>query len=182
MGGSCAQCQGTGEVVTSQCPKCRGTGEALRERKLKVKVPPGVKSGSKIRLAHEGGRGARGGPNGDLILNIIVAEHPFFKRVGDDVEVEVPISFSEAALGAKVPVPTVHGRVNLNIPAGTKSGQKLRLKGQGPPLAGGKGHADEFVRVIITPPRRVSKEQRELLEELARVTEEDVRADLPEGL
>ena len=182
VGGSCPQCQGTGEVITSQCPKCRGGGETLRERRLKVKIPAGVKTGSKVRLAQEGGRGVRGGPNGDLILGLTVEEHALFKRVGDDIEVELPVSFTEAALGARVPVPTIHGRVSLTIPAGTKSGQRFRLKGQGPPVPGGKGHADQFVRAVITPPRRVTKEQKELLEELARVTEEDVRAELPEGL
>lgn len=182
LGGSCPQCQGTGEIITSQCPKCRGGGEVLRERKLKVKIPAGVKTGSKIRLAAEGGRGVRGGPHGDLILSLQVEEHPFFKRVGDDVEVEVPVSFTEAALGAKIPVPTIQGRVNLTIHAGTRSGQRFRLKHQGPPRPGSSSHADEYVTVVIAPPRRLSREQRELLEELAKVTEEDPRADLPEGL
>ncbi|NSW55610.1 MAG: molecular chaperone DnaJ [Armatimonadetes bacterium] len=182
MAGACPHCQGTGEMVVSQCPKCRGGGEVLRERQIKVKVPPGVKTGSKIRLAGEGGRGINGGPNGDLILQIKVQEHPFFQRVGDDVEVEVPISFTEAALGAKISVPTVDGQVSLKIPPGTKSGQKFRLRGQGPQIPGSRNRADQFVRVAIVPPRRLSKEQRELLEELERVTDEDPRADLPTTL
>ena len=169
-------------MVQSRCPKCRGGGEVLRERKLKVKVPAGVKTGSKIRLAGEGGRGIRGGPDGDLILVIQVEEHPFFKRIGDDLQVEVPISFSEAALGARIPVPTIDGKVNLKVPPGTRSGQRFRLKGQGPPRPGSKARADQFVTVTIAPPRRLTKEQTELLEELQRVTEEDPRADLPSSL
>lgn len=176
---SCPHCQGTGQVVQSQCPKCRGAGEVLRERKLKVRVPAGVKQGSKIRLAGEGGRGRNGGPNGDLILVMNVAEHPFFKRVGDDIEIEVPVSYTEAALGAKILVPTVDGKVSLRVPSGTKSGQKFRLRGQGPLKPGTRDRADQFVQVTINPPRRLTTEQRELLEELQKVTTEDPRADLP---
>lgn len=178
MGSACPQCHGTGEIIQSQCRQCRGGGEVLRERKLTVKIPAGVKTGSKIRLAGEGGRGVRGGPNGDLILALKVEEHPLFRRVGDDVHIELPISFTEAALGATIPVPTVNGRVNLKIPPGTRSGQKFRLKGQGPPVPGTKQRSDQYVEVVITPPRRLSKEQRELLEELAKITDEDPRADL----
>jgi len=178
LGGGCPQCQGSGEIIQSQCPQCHGGGEVLRERRLKVRIPPGVKTGSKIRLAGEGGRGVRGGPNGDLILAMRVPEHPLFQRSGDDVEVEVPISLSEAALGGKISVPTIDGSVTLKIPEGTRSGQRFRLKGQGPPLPGGKGRADEFVTVSIVPPRKLSREQKELLEELQKITEEDPRADL----
>ncbi|MEN6346981.1 MAG: molecular chaperone DnaJ [Armatimonadia bacterium] len=182
FGGACPQCQGAGQVITAQCPKCRGGGEVLRERRLKVRIPAGVKSGSKIRLAGEGARGVRGGADGDLILVMKVEDHPFFRRVGDDIEVEVPISFTEAALGARISVPTVEGSVALRIPPGTKSGQRFRLKGQGTVLPATKSRSDQFVTVAILPPRRLSKEQRELLEELQRVTEEDPRADLPQGL
>ncbi|MCE5216091.1 molecular chaperone DnaJ, partial [bacterium] len=118
----------------------------------------------------------------DLILVMKVEDHPFFRRVGDDIEVEVPISFTEAALGARISVPTVEGSVALRIPPGTKSGQRFRLKGQGTVLPATKSRSDQFVTVAILPPRRLSKEQRELLEELQRVTEEDPRADLPQGL
>ena len=179
IAGACPQCQGAGEVIEAQCGKCRGSGEALRERKLKAKVPPGVKSGSKIRLASEGGRGVRGGPNGDLILHITVDEHPFFRRLGDDVEVELPITFSEAALGARIAVPTVHGSVKLKVPPGTESGQRFRLKGQGPVSPGTKANSDQFVQVSIVPPKRLTGEQKELLEELERISDEDPRADLP---
>lgn len=182
MGGACPQCQGTGEVIQSQCPTCRGGGEALRERKLKVRIPAGVKTGSKIRLAGEGGRGVRGGPSGDLILSVRVNDDPFFRRDGDNIEVEVPISVTEAALGAKIPVPTIHGRVTLKVPPGTHSGQRFRLKGQGPPIPGSRDHADEYVTVTIAPPRKVNHEVRELLEELQKLTDEDLRSDLPEGV
>lgn len=182
LGGACPQCQGTGEAIRTQCPKCRGGGEALRERRLRVKIPAGVKTGSKVRLTGEGGRGLRGGPNGDLILVMQVDDHPFFKWAGDDLQVQVPISFDEAALGAKVSVPTIDGKVSLKIPPGTDSGQRFRLRGQGPPRPGAKTRGDQIVVVTIVSPRRLTREQRELLEEFQRITDEDPRADLPAGL
>lgn len=182
MGGACPHCQGTGQFIGSQCHLCRGGGEVLRERKLKVRIPAGVRDGSKVRLAGEGGRGINGGPGGDLILVTRVPRHPFLNREGDDIELEVPISFAEAALGGKISVPTLEGSVSLTVPPGTKSGQRFRLKGQGPMKPGSKTRADQYVKVMVAPPRRLSKEQRELLEELEKLTTEDPRADLPKTL
>jgi len=170
---ACPTCQGTGQQVVSRCGKCAGGGEALRTRRLSVKIPPGVNTGSKIRLAGEGGRGARGGPDGDLILVMRVHPHKFFQREGDDLHVKLPVSFVEASLGAKISVPTVNGKVSLTIPAGTQTGQKFRLRGQGAPRQGGAG--DQYVEVYLTAPKKLNKRQKELLEEFGAEWDEDVR-------
>lgn len=175
---SCQQCQGTGQQVVSRCGACGGTGEALRNRRLNVKIPPGVDTGAKIRLASEGGRGVRGGPPGDLILTLKVHPHKFFHRHGDDIDVKLPVTMTEAALGAKIAVPTVDGRVTLTVPAGTQTGQKFRLRGQGSPKRGSAERGDQYVEVYITAPKHLSKRQKELLEELAGTLDEDPREGL----
>jgi len=178
----CPQCQGSGEVITERCSKCRGGGEITRTRSISVKVPPGVKSGHKLRLAGEGGRGFRGGPGGDLILEVQVERHEFFQRNGNDITIKVPITFIEAVQGASITVPTVNGKVDLKIPAGTNSGQKFRLRGQGAPRLGGNGRGDQYVIVNISAPKRLTREQRQLIDELSETWEENPRANLPEGL
>ncbi len=179
---ACPQCQGSGEVITETCPRCRGGGEITRTRNISVKIPPGVKSGHKLRLAGEGGRGFRGGPNGDLILEVEVQKHDFFQRDGDDITIEVPITFIEAVQGATVTVPTVNGKVELKIPPGTKSGQKFRLRGQGAPKLGSNDRGDQYVIVSISVPKRLTRKQRQLIEELAETWQENPRANLPQGL
>jgi len=179
---SCPQCQGTGEMVTSRCSACRGTGETLRRRRVTVKIPPGIRDGQQLRLRGEGGRGFFGGPNGDLVFTVHVQPHPFFERQGDDILAKVPISITEAALGAEIPVPTVRGRARLKIPAGTASGTKFRMRGQGAPRAGRRGEVgDMIVEVYVVPPRRLSAKARQLLESLRDEIAEDPRAGLPEG-
>ena len=179
---SCPQCQGSGEVISDVCRECRGGGEVIRSRQIDVKIPAGVQTGSKLRLAGEGGRGFRGGPHGDLILELQVEEHGFFKREGDDIAIEVPITFIEAVRGESISVPTTNGRVTLKIPPGTKSGQRFRLKGQGAPRPNGKGQGDLYVEVHITAPRRLTRQQRELVDQLAETWTEDPRQDLPADL
>lgn len=176
FGAACPNCQGSGQQVVSRCAKCAGGGETLRNRRINVKIPAGVTTGSKIRLAGEGGRGVRGGPDGDLILVLRVHPHKFFSREGDDIHVKLPVSFVEAALGAKISVPTVKGSVSLTLPAGTQSGQKFRLRGQGVTRSGATG--DEYVEVVITGPKKLSKRQKELLEEFAAEWPEDVRQSM----
>jgi len=173
---TCPACQGTGQQIKSRCGHCAGGGEALRTRRINVKIPAGVNTGSKIRLAGEGGRGARGGPDGDLILVLHVRPHKLFHREGDDIHVKVPVKFVEASLGGKISVPTVDGKVTLTIPPGTQTGQKFRLRGQGAPKSGGKG--DQYVEVYLVAPKHLSKRQKELLEEFAQTWEEDVRDGL----
>ncbi len=182
MGASCPNCQGTGEVITGSCARCGGAGEVARERKIKVKIPAGVDNGSKVRMAGEGARGVRGGPNGDLYLVIRIKPHTYFRRDGDDIHIEVPISFVEATLGARISVPTVEGRVSMNVAPGTRNGQRLRLKGQGFTRLKGRGRGDQYVTVTISVPRKLNAKQREAIEALNKVLHEDPRADLPSGL
>lgn len=178
----CPQCQGSGEVITQTCPECRGGGEVTRTRHIDVKIPPGVNTGSKLRLASEGARGFRSGPDGALILELQVQEHDFFKREGDDINIKVPITFIEAVQGDKINVPTTNERVSMKIPPGTKSGQRFRLKGQGAPRLNGSGRGDLHVEVYITTPRHLTRHQRRLIDELAETWTEDPRQDLPQGL
>jgi len=175
LGAACAQCHGTGRVVTSRCSRCRGTGEANRRRRIKVRIPAGVDTGSKVRVAGEGGRGMSGEPAGDLILTVHAQPHPLFRRDGDDVRVELPVSFIEAALGGKIRVPTIDGNVTMTIPPGTQSGQELRLKSRGVQHLGGNGRGDEYVRINVTVPEKLTAKQRELLEEFSETWEADPR-------
>jgi molecular chaperone DnaJ len=173
----CPQCRGSGRQKTSTCSRCGGSGEALRSRRIHVKIPRGVKTGSKVRIAGEGGLGVHGGSNADLILNLTVEPHPFFRREDDDLHCEVPVTFPEAALGAEITVPTLNGRKKLKVPPGTRSGQRLRLRGQGAPrLHGGAG--DLYVEIQIVVPERLTHEQKQLVEALAETIHEDPRADL----
>jgi molecular chaperone DnaJ len=175
----CPNCQGTGEVITQRCAACRGTGETLRRRRVTVKIPPGISDGQQLRLAGEGGRGRFGGPNGDLLLTVRVQPHPFFRRAGDDIYVKLPITITEAALGGEISVPTLTGRAKVTVPAGTASGQRLRLRGQGAPKLGRPDQrGDMYVEVEIVPPKRLSRQARKLLEQLQQELDEDPRAGL----
>jgi molecular chaperone DnaJ len=183
MPAPCAQCQGSGEIISERCPQCKGAGEVTREVKLNVKIPPGVHTGAMLRLAGQGGRGFRGAPNGDLLLELEVEGHPFFQREeNDDVRINLPISVVEALQGAKVPAPTVDGSVTLTVPAGTSSGQTFRLRGQGAPHRSGKGRGDEYVTVEITAPKHLTHDQKELVEKLAETWTEDPRKSVPMDL
>jgi len=176
---TCPRCQGEGVEVTQQCPECRGSGEVARTERLRVRVPAGVDTGTKIRIAGKGVSGVGGGPAGDLVLTAKVADHPFFRRTGADVSVDVPLTFAEAALGAEIEVPTPTGMARLKVPSGTRSGQKLRLQGQGLPRPAAKGHGDELVTVQVDVPAHLTKRQRELVEQLAAELNTNPRAKLP---
>jgi molecular chaperone DnaJ len=178
MMAGCWECQGTGEVVTSKCPQCGGSGEVTRRRRIKVRVPPGIDTGRRVQVRGEGMTGERGGAAGNLLLRARVAPHPLFQRRGDDILVEVPLKFTEAALGAEIDVPSVWGKARLKVPPGTKSGQVLRLKGMGAPKMGRDDRGDELVKVAIAVPSRLSRHQRELLTEFDKGWTEDPRADL----
>ncbi len=162
----CPRCRGNGTVIEKPCSKCKGSGRERRRRTYSVKIKPGVKDGTKIRLRGKGEAGQNGGPNGDLIVVTRVEPSPLYERRGDDLIVEVPVSFPTAALGGKVEVPTPEGAVSLKIPAGSEDGKLLRIKGRGAPRLKGSGKGDVLARVRIQVPQRVNKKERQLLEEL----------------
>jgi molecular chaperone DnaJ len=171
----CDACGGAGEVVTNPCKECRGAGRVEGQQTIQLKVPPGVEDGSRLRVAGEGEAGIAGGPPGDLYVVMALQPHPLFEREGTDLHVEVPIPFVQAALGAEIEVPTLDGKVQLQIPEGTQSGRVLRLRGKGvPPLQPRldpaqvkKMRGDLYVRVFVEVPTKLNARQRELLEEFA---------------
>jgi molecular chaperone DnaJ len=165
----CPRCRGNGTVIEQPCPKCHGSGRERRLRTYNVKVKPGVKDGTKIRLKGKGEPGQNGGPAGDLIVVTRVEPSPIYERRGDDLVVNVPVSYATAALGGSVEVPTPDGPVSLKIPAGSEDGKLLRIKGRGAPKLSGSGKGDVLARVRIQVPKRVNKKERELLEELKKV-------------
>ena len=170
---TCGHCNGSGRVVATPCATCGGGGAQRREHRLNVRIPPGVESGSRLRLRGEGEPGS-GGSSGDLFVVLRVREHPFFVRDGADVVCDVPVSFAQAALGTEVDVPTLEGTMKLKIPAGTQSGQLFKLRGKGVPDLNGYGRGDEIVRLLVETPRKLSAQQRKLLEEFARISGEEV--------
>lgn len=172
---TCPACGGTGLKDGKPCETCGGTGEVLKPKRIEVNIPTGVRDGSTIRLAGQGGTGSNGSEPGDLYLHIRVRPHPVFTVKGDDLEVELPITPWEAVLGAKVAAPTIDGKVELTIPPGAKSGQRLRLRGQGLNKRKG-GRGDEYVRLKIVVPKQVSAEERRLYEELMRISRFDPRS------
>ncbi|HEY3450150.1 MAG TPA: molecular chaperone DnaJ [Myxococcales bacterium] len=174
----CSQCGGTGRTITDPCPTCRGEGRTEAKVSLTVKIPAGVDTGTRLRLAGEGEPGDDGAPPGDLYVVVHVREHPLFQREENDLLCEVPISFVEAALGSSIDVPTLEGKVKMKIPAGTQSGKVLRLKGKGIPDLNGFGRGDQHVRVVVETPTNLSKDQKKLLEEFARITTPDIH---PQG-
>lgn len=170
----CPECNGSGVKDGKTCDTCGGAGEVLRPKNIEVNIPAGVRDGSTIRLAGQGGMGSNGSEPGDLYLHIRLRPHPLFRVNGDDLEVELSITPSEAVLGAKVAAPTIDGKVELTVPPGTNSGQRLRLRGQGLNKRKG-GRGDEYVRMKIVVPKEVSAEERRLYEELQRISRFDPR-------
>jgi molecular chaperone DnaJ len=155
--------------VTERCKACDGEGHVAIERNLQIKIPPGVDTASQLRISGEGEPGSLGGPPGDLYVVLRVAEHAFFKRDGTHLFCEVPVSVPQAALGATLEIPTLDGgKTKLTVPEGTQSGTVLRLKGQGVPALGGRGRGDLHVLVRVVVPKRLTSEQRRLLEQLAK--------------
>ena len=163
---TCPACQGAGAVITDPCSKCRGHGVLLRERTIPVKIPAGVEDNTRMRFSGQGEAGANGGPPGDLYVVMQVKEHPFFEREGNDLHCAVSISYTQAALGAEIKIPTLEGEHTLKIPDGTQSGTAFRLRNKGVPVLNGHGKGDLFVEVRIQTPTRLNKLQRELLKEL----------------
>ncbi len=165
---TCGKCNGTGKTVKNVCRKCSGKGRIKARRKIRVKVPAGINTGNHLRLRNEGNAGTRGGRPGDLFVVIFVGEHEIFKRDGSDIFAEVPISFSEAALGTKLDVPTLKGEATIKVPAATQTGTIFRLKGKGIKELDGQGYGDEYVKVLVQTPGKMSKRQRQLFEEIAK--------------
>jgi molecular chaperone DnaJ len=174
----CPRCHGTGKNI-STCSVCHGEGTVERTEPLEVRIKPGTRDGQRIRIPGKGNAGLGGGSPGDLYVIIRTGDHPLFHRVGDDIHLTVPVSATEAALGAKIEVPTIDGRALLKIPPGTQSGQKLRLREKGVPSATREGaRGDEIVEIKVAVPVPRDEKTKELLRELARLNPEDPRADL----
>ncbi len=170
---TCPRCGGTGEVIGTPCSLCHGTGRVRQRRKLKVKIPAGIEDGMQIRLSGEGNAGERGGPNGDLYVEVRVKSHPLFRREGDHVVLELPINVAQAALGARIKIPTLYGPEELNIPPGTQHGRQFVLKGKGFPHLRGSGRGNQIVTVKVVVPTRLNRKQRELLRQLGETLGEE---------
>lgn len=167
---TCSHCQGAGQIIPNPCSECSGHGQVVGERDLKIKIPAGVDTGMQIRQVGEGESGTLGGPPGDLYVAIQVEEHPFFRRQDDDIYCEIPITFPQAALGDEIEVPTIEGPEQLTIPEGTQAGTIFKLKGKGVPRVRGNGRGSQLVAVTLVTPKRLSKEQRKIFEQLKEVT------------
>jgi len=172
----CNKCLGQGVVIENPCPECRGSGRVSQVKKLTVRIPPGVDDGSRIEVRGKGEAGLRGGPPGDLYIITRVSPHPLFKRKGSDIYLDLPITFTEAALGATVEVPTLDGTVSLKISPGTQSGQVFRLAGKGVPRPGRGGQGDMYVVTRLVVPTRLNRREREILSQFGEIHREDVRA------
>ncbi|MDL2281056.1 molecular chaperone DnaJ [Selenomonadales bacterium OttesenSCG-928-I06] len=164
----CPRCKGEGKVIKTPCKKCSGRGRIRVKRKIKIKIPAGVDSGSRLRVANEGESGQRGGSSGDLYVFLFVKPHKLFTREGNDIICEIPISFVQATLGAEVEVPTLDGKVSLKIPEGTQSGSVFRIKGKGIAHLRGYGRGDQHVKVKVLTPVKLNDKQKELLKEFAK--------------
>lgn len=172
---TCNVCVGRGTIVESPCRECRGVGVVSKTRKIKVKIPPGVDDDWGLRLSSEGDAGSRGGPPGDLYVYIHLKPHDIFHRRDDDLLCDAPLSFTQAALGAEIDVPTIDGKAKLQVPSGTQTNTVFRLKGKGMPRQNSYGRGDELVRITIQTPTKLTFRQRELLMELAKEMDEEVK-------
>ena len=171
----CPRCGGNGTVIEQPCRTCHGSGRERRTKRYTVKIPPGVKDGTRIRLKGKGEAGIGGGPPGDLYVVTRVAESPLYERRGADLVLEVPVTYPEATLGATVEVPTPDGRISLKVPPGSQDGRTLRVRGRGAPKLNGGGNGDLLARVRVNVPKKLSKAEREATEELQKVTKDDPR-------
>jgi molecular chaperone DnaJ len=174
---TCPKCGGTGKLHNA-CPTCGGDGRVARTETVEVRIPPGARNGSRLRVAGKGNAGTMGAPAGDLYITTKVGEHPYFQREGDDIEITAPLAVWEASLGAKIEVPTIDGRTILKIPQGTKNGQKFRLREKGVPNSRTGQRGDQFVEVSIQAPDPRDEKTRELLKKMAEVAPEDPRAGI----
>lgn len=174
----CQACGGSGSSPGEECVSCHGRGANQKTELINVRIPAGVDSGSKVRIQGKGNAGIGGGPYGDLFISIEVDPHSFFKRQGQNIYVKVPVTVSEATLGAKIEVPTLQGKSMIRVPPGTKSGQKFRLRSKGAPQPGKKVHGDQFVEVYIVPPPFDNEKIRELMREIEKISRQNPRENL----
>lgn len=171
---TCPRCEGAGELYQRSCSVCAGEGTVTNEASLTVEIPAGIRDGQTLRMEGEGAPGERGARNGDLLIEISVADHPEFDRDGDDIYRREPVSFPQAVFGDTIEVPTLGGTVEMDVPAGTQSGETFRLRGKGMPKLRGRGHGDQYVQVRVVTPDSLTSEQREALEAFAEAGGEDV--------
>ncbi len=169
----CRDCKGTGKLIDEPCPDCHGDGVTTQTRTINIRIPAGIKDGSKVKVAGKGMPGERGGPAGDLFVTVHVRKHDLFARKGDDLALTVPVSYAEAALGTTIRVPTLDGAVSLKVPAGTPSGRTLRVRGRGAPKRG--GHGDLLVTVDVAVPAKLTDDAKEALEKYAALVSDDPR-------
>jgi molecular chaperone DnaJ len=175
---TCPSCQGRGQVIDNPCMSCSGSGRVTRERTLSVNIPPGVEDGTRIRLAGEGEAGTRGGPAGDLYIFLSMGGHPFFQREGADLHCRVPVSMVVAALGGEFEVPTIDGsNTRVKVPEGTQSGRRFRIQGKGMPVLRSKQTGDMYVQVLVETPQKLTKRQRELLNEFERLSSKETQPE-----
>ena len=174
---TCDRCEGTGQFITDPCSECNGQGRVKRRRKVSVDIPAGVKDRTKLRIRGEGEAGKRGGPAGDLYVVVNVEEHDIFERKGDDIICEVPISFVQAALGDKIKVPTLDGKVQFEIPEGTQPGSSFRLKDKGISHLNRRGRGDQIIKVDVKIPKKLDDQQREMLKEFAEVSGDEINPE-----
>lgn len=172
---TCDACHGVGETIDEPCENCNGSGKEVKSKKIKVKVPAGVDNNSIISMAGEGEHGSKGGPKGDLYIYISVREHSIFKRKGNDIFIELPISFTQAALGAEIEVPTLEGITEFDLPQGTQTGSRFKLKHKGVQNVRGHGKGDLYFNVKVQVPTELTDDQRKILKEFAESTDEDYK-------
>ena len=180
-GDTCERCGGTGQVPEKPCSACRGSGRVERQKRVEVKIPKGVHEGARVRVAGQGSPGANGGPPGDLLLHVRLKPNPMFERKDDDLYVDLPVTFAEAALGAEVQVPTIPGKVTATLPPGIQSGQSLRLSGLGMPHLRGGGSGDLYARIKVAVPRNLTDQERDLIRQLGGMRRENPRERLLAG-
>ena len=163
----CGKCRGTGKIIHQPCPDCHGSGRARKRKTVKVNIPAGIDNGQTISLRGQGHAGKNGGPNGDLLITVMVKPHDIFRREGTSVFCEAPITFAQAVLGGTLEIPTIDGKVKYDIPEGTQTGSVFRLRGKGIPSLNGRGRGDQYVTVNIETPKNLNKEQKEALKKFS---------------
>jgi molecular chaperone DnaJ len=164
---TCSKCNGEGKIIKNPCPECNGEGRIKNSSKLKIRIPSGVEDGTRLRISGEGESGIKGGPSGDLYIVVHVKPHPLFERKGNDIYLEVPISFSQAALGDVIEVPTLNGNTKVRIPSGTQTNTIFKIKNKGLPRINGYGRGSQRIRVIVKTPEHLNKKQKSFLKEFA---------------